>query len=108
MGTSRHYLRILGKKSAQLGIRGGYRNDKATLLATSEEERGGGGKLYPDPILPGDTQGLDKMKLSDRYENLSPGSYKLNIEYKTGETIEANGVTKNLRLRHVVTFEVIP
>lgn len=54
-----------------------YRSDKATLLSIREEEPGRGMVMIPDPILPGDTKTLDSLKLSNRYDNLAPGTYKL-------------------------------
>ena len=84
-----------------------YRSDKTRILSIREETPGAGAKLLLDPIFPGQTQELEVMKLSDRYENLAPGSYKLTIEYKTAKTIQRNSINEFLRLKYDVSFEIV-
>lgn len=87
----------------------GYRRDKAEILSLREENDSdyAGRRLTPDPTFPGEVLQLFTMKLSDRYENLTPGSYKLTIEYKTSKEIVVNNASKKLRLTREVDFDIV-
>lgn len=106
--TDVNYLYRFNLTKAGETLPAGYRSDKAALLSTREERGGGGSEFEPDPMLPGETLELDTMKLSDRFENLTPGNYTLNIRYRTPKQIEINGVRTLLRLTSSVSFQIVP
>jgi len=85
-----------------------YRSDRSTLLSIREEDPGIGRKMIPDPIMPNESMTFGALKLADRYDSLVPGTYKLNVEYKTGKIIESNGTFERLRLMYEVSFKVVP
>lgn len=97
------YKFYLTKDDEKLPV--GYRSDKARILSIREEKRGAGSVFSPDPIMPGVIWKLATLKISDRYENLTPGKYKLWIEYKSSIYIEK---TKELlRLSDEAVFEIV-
>ena len=58
--------------------------------------------------MPNESMTFGALKLADRYDSLVPGTYKLNVEYKTGKIIESNGTFERLRLMYEVSFKVVP
>lgn len=103
--TDNHYLYkfSLTKDDDLLPV--ANRSDKATILSIREETRGIGRQLMLDPIMPGEVWELASLKISDRYENLKPGKYKLMIEYKT--SIYDEKTKKVVRLSNEAIFEIV-
>lgn len=104
--TDPNFLFIFDLRKEGESLPVSYRADKAALLSIREEEMGAGGKLSPDPIPPWEIQGFEEMKLSDRFETLSAGKYKLLIHYKVNRPKKTKGGYERVRLRYTCEFEV--
>jgi hypothetical protein len=86
----------------------GYRSDKTTLLSIREEKRGCCSESPSDPLHACASSKLHTMKLSDRFEDLAPGNYILDIRYRTRNIVEMNGVQTFLKLSSRVSFQIVP